>query len=303
MCLGFAEDADAGMVLLESLFEIIVEGLVALHRREYYSRSTSMLEVNAGDRQPHHGTEMQFKLREVGGVSECHHTGVVRTRREFAEDHLTLLGEEELHAPDTSTGERLCHCSRHLLRLCQCLVTNLVWLPRLTIVASLLHMSDRWAEESVTVFLCDSEKCELRVEVDKLLDDHLLNVATTTLHCIAERSFEFAVIMHIALSMTRRRHERFYDARKTYLVGSLFEFIVCLGIEILGSAKSEHSRCKVTYGASVHGEVHRPCTWHHLYSLILIFEEFLHTDSLNLGHDDIRAMLLHCRIQGITVEH
>ena len=38
-----------------------------------------MLEMDAGNRQTQHGTQMKFKLREVNGMAQRHHTCVVWT--------------------------------------------------------------------------------------------------------------------------------------------------------------------------------------------------------------------------------
>ena len=88
-----------------------------------------MLQMDGGDGQTHHGAEMELKLTEVRGVTEGHHTRVVRTRTELREDHLALFGEEELHAPDTGTCQGLRHLVGHHLGLFQGLVADLIRLP------------------------------------------------------------------------------------------------------------------------------------------------------------------------------
>ena len=51
-------------------------------------------------------------------------------------------------------------------------------------------MSDRRTEQCGTVLLCYSEQSELRVEVDELLNDNLLNVATASFHSIVKSLFQ-----------------------------------------------------------------------------------------------------------------
>ena len=88
-----------------------------------------MLQMDGRDRQSHHGTEVQFKLTEVRGMSERDHTSVMRTGRELGEDHLALFRQEELHTPDTGTCQGLRHLISHALRLFQGLIGDLIWLP------------------------------------------------------------------------------------------------------------------------------------------------------------------------------
>ena len=104
---------------------------------------------------------MELKLAEIGGVPERHHTGIMGSWRQFREDHLSLLGEEELHAPDACSRERLGHFGSNMLRLGQRLVSYFVGLPTLAVVALLLHMADGRTEQCGTVFLGNSEQREL----------------------------------------------------------------------------------------------------------------------------------------------
>ena len=64
-------------------------------------------------------------------------------------------------------------------------------------------MSNRRTEQcGPAVLLGDGEQCELRLEVDELLDDHFLHVTTRALHRLLEGRFELTLVMHIALTMT-----------------------------------------------------------------------------------------------------
>ena len=149
-------------------------------------------------------TQMKLELREVGGVTEGDHTRVVRTRGQLREDNFALLRQEELHAPDACTRQGFRHLVGHVLSLFQCLVTYLIWLPRLTIVAAFLHMSDgRTEERGPAMLLGDGEERELRVEVDKLFDDDLLYITTRALHGLTESLLQLIVVVHIALTVTR----------------------------------------------------------------------------------------------------
>ena len=159
--LWLAKDADASAVFFQGIKHVVVERLGAFLWREDDGRATIVLQVDAGDRQAHHGTEVKLKLREVGGMTECHHTCIVWTRTQLGEDDLALFGQEELYAPKTSARQSLGHLAGDVLGLLQGCLWKLEWLPALTVVAALLYVSDRWAEEGRTVFLCDGEEREL----------------------------------------------------------------------------------------------------------------------------------------------
>ena len=66
-----------------------------------------------------------------------------------------------LYAPETSTGQRLGYFAGDVLSLLQSLLWKLEWLPTLTVVAALLYVSDRWAEEGRTILLGYGEEGEL----------------------------------------------------------------------------------------------------------------------------------------------
>ena len=169
-------------VFFQGIKHVVVERLGAFLWREDDGRATIVLQVDAGDRQAHHGTEVKLKLREVGGMTECHHTCIVWTRTQLGEDDLALFGQEELYAPKTSARQSLGHLAGDVLGLLQGCLWNLEWLPTLTVVAALLYVSDRWAEEGRTILLGNGEESELGVEVDEFLDDDFLHVTTTFLH-------------------------------------------------------------------------------------------------------------------------
>ena len=161
-----------------------------------------MLKMDGRDVQPHHSTEVKLKLAEIGAMTQRHHTRVVRTGTELREDDLALFGEEELHAPDAVACQGLRHLSSDVLCLLQRLVADGVGHPTLAIVAAFLNVADRRAEDRWPMFLGNSQQSELRLEVDELLDDHLLHIAATLFHGITESFFQLIVVVDIALSMT-----------------------------------------------------------------------------------------------------
>ena len=159
--LWLTEDADAGVVFLQGIEHVVVQWLGAFLWREDDGRTADVLQVDSGDRQAHHGTEVELKLAQIGGVTEGYHTRIVWTRAQLREDHLALLAQEELYAPESGTRQCLGHFAGNVLSLLQCLLWEVEWLPALTVVTALLYVADRWAEEGRTILLGYGEQGEL----------------------------------------------------------------------------------------------------------------------------------------------
>ncbi len=216
-----------------------------------------MLQMDGRDMKSHHGAEVKLKLGEVGAMTQRHHSRVVWPGAKLGEYHLALLRQEELHAPKTVTSERLGHLVGHVLRLREGLIAYMERHPALTIVAALLHVAYRRAEEGWRVLLGHGKQGELRIKVYEFLYYHLLHVATTLLHGIAKSLLQLVIVVYVALSMARRRHQRLYHTGEAYLVSGTFELVESLGIEILGRAQAQLLGGEVAYGAAVHGVVYR----------------------------------------------
>ena len=159
--LWLAEDTDAGVIFLQGIEHVVVQWFGAFLWREDHGRTADVLQVDSGDRQAHHGTEVELKLAQIGGVTEGYHTRIVWTRTQFREDHLALLAQEELYTPETCTCQCLGHFAGNVLSLLQSLLWEVEWLPALTVVAALLYVADRWAEEGRTILLGYGEQGEL----------------------------------------------------------------------------------------------------------------------------------------------
>ena len=260
-----------------------------------------MFQVDACNREAHHGTEVEFKLAEVGGMAQSDHASVVRTGRKFAEDDFPLLGEEELHAPDTGTSECLSHLVGDMLRLLQRLFGDAVWLPTLAVVAPLLHMTDGRTEERGPLFLCHGEQGKFGIKVDKLLNNHLFHITTTALHSLGECLLQLIVVMNITLSVSGGRHQRFYHTGEANLIGSLLELVKGLGIEIFGSSQSQFLGSQIADSPSVHGIVDGPSTGHHLNALLFEIKQPFGAYRLYLWHNDVGLVFLHHSLQRIAV--
>ena len=84
-----------------------------------------------------------------------------------------------------------------------------------------------------TMLLGNSQQGKFRFEVDKLLNNHLLHVTARAFHCLLESLLQLAFVMHIALSMSARRHQGLHHTRESNFLRSLLELFEGLGIEVL----------------------------------------------------------------------
>ena len=153
------------------------------------------------------------------------------------------------------------------------------------------------------MLLGNGKKRELRIEVDKLLDNNFLHIATRALHRLLESLFQFALIVHIALTMTRGRHQGLHHTGEANLVGSLLKLVIGLGIEVLSCAQPQLLGSEVTDGTTIHGIVDGTGGGDHLDALLLKLEQALRTDSLNLRNDDVGLMFVDYSLKGIAIEH
>ena len=153
------------------------------------------------------------------------------------------------------------------------------------------------------MLLSDGKQRELRVEVDKLLDDYLLHITATAFHRLLEGLLQLTVIMHVALAVTTRRHQRLHDTWEANLIGSILELIEGLGIEILRRAQTQFLRSQVADGAAVHGVVDGTGRGNHLNALFLELEKPLRADGLDLRNNDIRLVFVDDSFERIAVEH
>src|SRR4029079_13456146 len=110
------------------------------------------------------------KLAEQGD-----HASVVGARRKLGEDRLVAT-DEEFDPENPVAAQRLDHLAGLITRRLQRLERDARRLPALAIVALLLTVADRGAEEHA-VPRRDGEERDLAVEPDKLFDDHARPVA------------------------------------------------------------------------------------------------------------------------------
>ena len=146
MLFGLAEYADACIIFLQGVHKVVLGLLVCVVLCQHHCTRPGVFQVDSGDGKSHNGTEMQFKLAEIGGVTERDHTRIVRPWRQFGEYYFALFGQEKLHTPQSCARKCGSHLARHVLRLLQLVGRNGKRLPALAVVAALLHVSDGWTE-------------------------------------------------------------------------------------------------------------------------------------------------------------
>ena len=103
--------------------------------------------------------------------------------------------------------------------------------------------------------------------------------------------------------MSGRTHQRLDDAGITDHVCRSFQFVKCIGISVISRFQSKFRMSQFANFLTIHGKIHRTCTWHHLNTHFFAIIKFFSPDSLNLGHYDIRLMLINYSHQSISVQH
>src|SRR3954454_23697955 len=114
--------------------------------------------------------ELVRELRDQGD-----HAGVVRARRKLGEDPL-LAADEEFDAEDSLPAQRLDDLARLAPGREQGAFGECGRLPALAVIAGFLAVADGRAEDDA-VLGRDSQKRDLAVERDELLDDDARTVA------------------------------------------------------------------------------------------------------------------------------
>src|SRR5947209_14448917 len=156
-----------------------------------------------------------MELELVGELrNKRDHAGVVRPRRKFGEDRL-ITAHEELDAENAVAAKRFDDLPRLVAGGMQRLAWNVRRLPALAIVAELLAMTDRCAEDDA-VARRHRQQGDLAVEVDEFLDDHPRTVAAHVGDGIVPGSVYVLCRLDRALSLARARHDRLHDAWESH---------------------------------------------------------------------------------------
>ena len=228
---------------------------------------------------------MQLELAQVLRAGQRDHTRVVRTGRQLREIDSVFVAEEELDTPNTGTGQRLGHGSSHALCLLEVLLRDGGHLETLAVITTLLYVADRRAEERRAIVLCHGQQRDLTIEADKLLDDQLHDVAARALATIIPRVLQVIGRVSHRLTLARGGHERFDHTRESDLLGSLFQFVETLGIEVFCRLEPQLLGGQVADRLAIHRVVYGACTRYDTNALLLEFVETLGADGLDLRNN------------------
>lgn len=299
-----AEDAEVRAPLAQSLGHAGKLGrAVGTYGGENGATGTGAQELYLRDGQPQHGAQMKLKLVQVQRAGERYHARVVGPRGQFGEVDAILVAHEELDAPYPVARERGSDLAGHTAGFPEVFLTHDGRLPALAIVAVLLHMAHRRAEERGAVFLCDGELRDLVVEVDKLLHDDLHDITAGALAGLLPHLGDLVHTPQQALPVAGGRHEGLDDAGQTYLLHGPAHLLGGAGVAVARRLEAELLCGQFANSFAIHGVVDRACARHHLYAALLIVVEALGADGFDLGHDDIGLMPLHDAVESIAGEH
>ena len=91
------------------------------------------------------------------------------------------MAQEELNAPQSVTGQRLCHFGSHALRFGQMLRSDACRLEAFAVVAPFLYMSDGRTKQRRPVFLGNGKQSYLTVELNEFLHDQFFDIPTASM--------------------------------------------------------------------------------------------------------------------------
>ena len=180
---------------------------------------------------------------------------------------------------------------------------NLRRLETLAVVAALLHVTDRRAEERRAVLLRDGQQRDLAVEADELLDDQFADVAPRALATVVPGSLHLVGRTDHRLALARRRHQRLDHARVADPVGRLAKLLERPGVEVAGRLQSQLLGSQVADRLAVHREVDGTGTRDDLDPLALEVVEAFGADRLDLRDDDVRAVFGNGGRKGLAIQH
>ncbi len=147
----------------------VKRGLVAWPIGQDHGGGSGRAEDDLSDRQAedraHVQLELALILRDHGD-----HAGVVRARADLAEDDV-VADDEQLDAEQAGAAEGADHGGGDLLGAREGLRRHRVRLPRPHVIAALLPVADRRAEQGALVTGADRQQRDLVVERDEALDD------------------------------------------------------------------------------------------------------------------------------------
>ena len=115
--------------------------------------------------------------------------------------------------------------------------------------------------------------------------------------------FQPGGIPDLTLPLARRRHDRLDHAGKAGVLRPRAHFLQRFGIAIARSRQAQFPGGEIANAVAVHRQLGRAGGRDDGEALPLQLDQHLGADGLDLGHDEIGAVLLHRGAQGRAVEH
>ncbi len=240
---------------------------------------------------------------EFGEVlrDERDHTGVMRARGDFAENHL-VTANKQLHAEEAIAAQRQDGLAGDRLRAFQRQGAHLLRLPGFAVIAIFLTVANRVTEMNA-VHGADGQQGDLEIKLHNTFNDHTTGSGATTLLGIIPRLVQRAAVADKALPFTGGAHYRLNDARVADLLDGPQECGFIASKTVARRRQPELLRRQATDPFAVHGELCGFCTGHHALAFLLKGDQRIGSDGFNFRHHKIRFFTRNQFAKGIAIQH
>ena len=243
---------------------------------------------------------MQRKLRQILR-DHRNHTRIVRTGRHLAEQHL-VTADEQLNAEDTVTTQRTRNLASDLLSLSDRDVAHRLRLPRLTVVAINLVVTNGF-EHGRTARMTNGQQRNLVVELNKTLNDHATCTCTATLLSDLPRAVDLLLRVANTLTVTRRAHNGLHNAGSTDLLHRSLKLLARSSETIGRGGQAQLLGSQAADTLTVHREPSGFSCGDYVVALLLQLDQSRSCDCLDFGNDVVGFFSLDDLAQTIAVEH
>ena len=179
---------------------------------------------------------MEGELGEVLG-DHRDHAGVVRSRRDLAEENL-VPGDEELDPEDPASAEGVGDLAGDPLGLLLGGLGHRLGLPALPVIAVLLDMANRCTERGAPG-VADGKQGDLIVEVDETLDDHPALAGAAGAGGVIPRRSPAAGRAHDRLPLATGGHHRLDHAGNAELGHRRLDLFAAVAKPVRGGRQAE----------------------------------------------------------------
>lgn len=210
--LRLSEESDLDSWFLKDLVHILKLIFSGVPLHDDSLRSGRSVETYFRNRKTQNRAGMECEFRHVLR-DHSNHSGVMRSWRYFAEDHVFTF-DEKLDSEYSVASQSVSYLSRYLLGLLLRRRTHPLRLPGLMVIAINLMMPHR-LEESCSCAVTDCQQSDLIVKIHKALNDDLPATGTSALLGNFPSFGDLRLITYHTLAVTGRTHHRLNHARET----------------------------------------------------------------------------------------